>query len=146
MKIARGSLVLVLLEGAPREDADLKFFQASFGKGKLSVNGLLLLASPEGVKTAASDLDDLESDSRNISLGVSLSSESSNEDLVVLVNVTHASVSGDVGGDSLVVLFKLNSYALSDGRVRLLGLNGNLLDHDSRGHGSLSEGLLPLGA
>jgi hypothetical protein len=39
----------------------------------------------------------------------------------------------------------LNSHTLSDGRVRLLGLDGDLLDDDTGSVRSTLEGLSPLG-
>ena len=112
----------------------------------LSVDGLLLLSLPESAEATSSDFDDLESDSGKITDGVSRSTETGNEDLVVLVNEGHTTIPWDEGGDSLVVLFQLHSHALSDGRVRLLGFDSNLLDHDACGVGGLLERLLPLGA
>ena len=110
-----------------------------------SVNWLLLLSAPESKKSATSDLNNLESDSWNITLGVTRSTETSNEALVVLLNEGHTTISWDVGGDSLVVLLKLNSNALSNTGVRLLGLYGNLFNDDSSGVRSILEWLLPLG-
>jgi hypothetical protein len=47
------------------------------------------------VKSDTGDLDDLETNSGNISLGLSLTSESGKEDLVVLVNEVKTTVVGD---------------------------------------------------
>ena len=110
------------------------------------MNRLLLLSHPEGTKSAASDLNNLESDSGKITLSVSRSTETGNQNLIVLVDEGHATISGDISGDSLVVLLQLNSDALSDGGVGLFGLDGNLFDNDSCCVGSLSERFLPLGA
>lgn len=109
------------------------------------MDGLLLLVGPEGHETATSDLDDLETDTGQITLGVTRSTETGNEDLVVLIDEGHATITGNVGGDSLVVLLKLHSHALSDGRVGLLGLDGDLLNNDTGSVRSALEGLLPLG-
>ena len=75
---------------------------------------------------------------------MSRSTETSHEDLVVLINEGHTSISWDVGSDSLVVFLELNSDALSDGGVWLLGLDGDFLDDDTGSMGSLTEWLLPL--
>mgnify|MGYP006171374659 CR=1 FL=1 len=96
------------------------------------------------METTSSDLDNLESDSWKITNGMTRSTETGNKDLVVLINETHASILWYVSGDSLVVLLELDSDALSDGGVRLLGFNGNLLDDDAGGMGRASEWLLPL--
>lgn len=46
-------------------------------------SGLLLLASPQGIEAHVGHLDDLEADSRNISDGVTLTTESGNENFVL---------------------------------------------------------------
>ena len=107
---------------------------------------LFLLSRPKGEKTATGNLDNLESNTGKISLGMSRSTETGNEDLVVFINEGHTSISWDVGSDSLVVFLELNSDALSDGGVWLLGLDGDLLDDDTGSVGSLTEWLLPLGS
>ena len=45
------------------------------------------------------------------------------KNLVVFFDVVKTTVIGDEGGDFLSVLNELDSDALSDGRVRLFGLN-----------------------
>ena len=107
---------------------------------------LFLLSRPKREKTASGNLDNLESNTGKISLGMSRSTETGNENLVVFINEGHTSISWDVGSDSLVVFLELNSDALSDGGVWLLGLDGDLLDDDSGSVGSLTERLLPLGS
>ena len=101
---------------------------------------------PKGEETASSDFNDLESYTGQITLGVSRSTETSNKNFVVLIDEGHTTISWDVGGDSLVVFLELDSDALSDGGVRLLSLNSDLLDHDTGGVGSINERLLPLGS
>ena len=101
---------------------------------------------PKGEETASSNLNDLESYTGQITLGVSRSTETSNKNFVVLIDEGHTTISWDVGGDSLVVFLELDSDALSDGGVRLLSLNSDLLDHDTGGVGSINERLLPLGS
>ncbi len=71
-------------------------------------------------------LDNLEPDSGNITDGVTLTTESGDKDFVVFLDEVEATVVGDEGRDLLTVLDQLNTNALSDGRVRLLGLNTNL--------------------
>lgn len=57
--------------------------------------GLLLLLLPEGEETDTRDLDDLEADTGNITLGLALATETGEEDLVVLVNEVQATIVGD---------------------------------------------------
>lgn len=109
-----------------------------------SLDGLLLLSEPEGVHRDRGDLDHLESDSWEITDGVAGSTETSDEDLVVLIDERHTTISGHKASDSLVVFLELDSDALSDGGVGLLGLNSDLLDDDAGGVGSTLEGLSPL--
>jgi len=59
---------------------------------------LLLLLLPQRTQTNTRDLDDLESHTRNITLGLSLSTESGEKDLIVLVDEVEATVVGDCGG------------------------------------------------
>ena len=71
--------------------------------------------------------------------------ETGNEHLIVLIDESHTTIAGDEAGDSFVVLLELNSHALSDGGVGLLGLNCDLLNDDTCGVRSTLEGLSPLG-
>lgn len=57
--------------------------------------GLLLLLLPQGQQTDTGHLDDLESHTGNITLGLALATETGQEDLVVLVNEVQATVIGD---------------------------------------------------
>ena len=100
---------------------------------------------PEGQKRGVGDLDDSESDTGQISHGVTLSSESGNEALVVLVDEGKTTISGHEASDSLVVLLELDSGALSDGRVGLLGLDGNLFNNNSSGVRGSGKRFLPFG-
>jgi len=63
---------------------------------------------------------------RNITLSLSSSTESRDQDLVVLVDKVQTTVIGDESGDLLSVLDELDSDTLSDGRVGLLGLDSDL--------------------
>lgn len=65
----------------------------------------------------------LESDSGNISDGVTLATETSDQHLVVLLDVVERTVTGHESGDLLAVLDQLHTDALADGRVGLLSLD-----------------------
>ena len=114
-------------------------------RAAISLNGLFLLFEPEGVERDTCDLDNSESDSWQITDGMARTTKTGNEDLVVLIDECHATVLRNEAGDSFVVLLELNSHTLSDGRVRLLGLNSDLLDDDTGSVRSTLEGLSPLG-
>ena len=78
---------------------------------------------------------------------MTLSAESGDQDLIVLLDEVQATVLGDEGGDLLGILDQLNPHALPDGRVRLLGLDTDLLKDDALGVRGSTEGIgLPPGA
>ena len=104
---------------------------------------LLLLSEPEGKKTATSYLDNLETNSGNITLSVSRTTETGNEDFVVFVNKGHTTITRYVGSNSLVVFLELNSYAFTYGRVGLLGFNCNLFYNNTCSESGLHERFLP---
>jgi hypothetical protein len=110
-----------------------------------SLDGLLLLSEPEGVQRDSGNLDDSESDSWQITDGMAGTTETSDEDLVVLIDERHTAISGDEASNPLVVFLELHSDTLSDGGVGLLGLDGDLLDDDAGGVRGALEGLSPLG-
>lgn len=99
----------------------------------------LLLLFVEGQQGHIGDLDYLETDTRNVTHGVALSTEACHQNLVVFLNVVEATVPGHEGRDLLAVLDQLYSDALPDGRVGLLGLNTNFLEHDALGVGGASK-------
>lgn len=72
----------------------------------------------------------LETDSGNITDGVTFATESSNQDLVVLLNVVERTVTGHERGDLLAVLDQLHTHALADGRVRLLSFDSTAKKKD----------------
>lgn len=82
---------------------------------------LLLLV--ESQQRDVGHLDNLETDTGNITDGVTLTTETGDQDLVVLLNVVQATVTGHEGGDLLAVLDQLHPHALADGRVGLFGFN-----------------------
>ena len=109
--------------------------------GHILVTWLLLLTAVESIETNRGDLDDLEADSGKIADGVTGATESRDENLVVLLDVVKATVVGDEADDLLTVLDELDTDALTNGGVRLLGLNTNLLEDDSLGVGGATEGV-----
>lgn len=59
----------------------------------------------------------------NVTHGVTLTAKTCHQHLVVLLNVVQAAVPGHKGGDLLTILDKLDTHALTNGRVGLFGLN-----------------------
>ena len=57
--------------------------------------GLLLLLLPQRRKTDTRDLDDLETHTGNITLGLAFTTETSEEDFIVLVHEVEATVIRD---------------------------------------------------
>ena len=101
-------------------------------------------SSPEGMEGATSSLYNLESDTRNITLGVTRSTETSNEHFIVLVNETHTTISWNVSGDFLIVLSELNSNTLSNSGGWLLSFDSDFFNNDACSVGTFGEWLLPL--
>ena len=62
---------------------------------------------------------------------MTLTSETADQHLIVLLDKVQATVIGDEGGDLLAVLDQLHTNALPDGRVGLLSLNADLLEDNS---------------
>lgn len=105
------------------------------------VTGLLLLLAVERVEADGRDLDDLEADTGKVTDGVAGATETGHEDLVVLLDVVEGTVTGHEGDDLLAVLDQLHADALADGGVRLLGLDTDLLKHDTLAVGGPTEGV-----
>ena len=88
----------------------------------------LLLSEEERVQGHVGHLGDLEPDAGNVTDGVTLPTESGDENLVILLDKVEAAVLGHECRDLLAVLDQLDTDALSDGRIRLLGLDADLQD------------------
>ena len=84
---------------------------------------LLLLSAEQSKERRLRDAHHLETDSRNISDGVTRTTESSNQHLVVLIHKVQATIARNEGSDLLSVLDQLHTHALTNGRVGLLGLH-----------------------
>ena len=84
---------------------------------------LLLLSAEQSKERRLRDAHNLETDSRNISDGVTRTTESSNQHLVVLVHKVQATIARNEGSDLLSVLDQLHTHALTNGRVGLFGLH-----------------------
>jgi len=115
---------------------------------KSSCRVIYLLLLPEGKKTHTGYLHHLESHTRNITLGLATTTETRNQDFIVLVDEVQATIVlhsgqlevpkagvmtttyGHEGSDLFAVLDQLNTNAFPDGRVGLLGLDPDLLQND----------------
>ena len=84
---------------------------------------LLLLLAEQSEKRGLGHADHLETDSRNITHGVTRTTETGNQHLVVLVHVVQATIARNEGSDLLAVLDQLHTHALTNGGVGLLGLH-----------------------
>ena len=120
---------------------------------KKSSHAYYLLFLPEGQKTHSGYLNDLKSHTRNVTLGLATTTETRNQDFVVLINEVQATIVlccgqqsmsravltattyGHESSDLFPVLDQLNTNAFPDGRVWLLGLDSDLLQDDSLGMG-----------
>ena len=103
-----------------------------------------LLLSEERVERHTGNLDDLEANTRDITNGVTLTTETSDENFIVFIGEVQATIAWDEGSNLLAVLDELNAHALTDSRVRLLGLDTDLFQDDTLGVRATSERLLPL--
>ena len=84
---------------------------------------LLLLAAEQSEQRGLGHADDLETDSGNISHSMTGTTETGNEHLIVLINEVQTTIARDESSDLLTILDQLHTDALTNGRVRLLGLN-----------------------
>lgn len=79
--------------------------------------GLLLLLPEEGRETHTRDLHDLETHTGNITLGLTLTTETFDQYLIVLIHKVETTVEGHEGRHLLTVLDQLNTDTLADSRV-----------------------------
>ena len=87
------------------------------------ISRLFLLAAEQSDERHTSHLDNLETNTGNITDGVTTTTESSNENFIVLFHKVQATIIGDEGSNLLSVLNELHTGALTNSRVRLLSLN-----------------------
>ena len=109
-----------------------------------SVDWFFLFFHPESEETAPCNFDNLESDSRNISLCMTFSTKTSNENLVIFINETHSTISWNVCSNFFIVFLELYSYTLSNCRVGLFGFDCNLFNYNTSSMGCFFEWLIPL--
>jgi len=111
------------------------------GATKLSSDTALVQHLRRRINT---DLHNLETHTGDITLGVAGTTETGDENLVVLINEVEATVVRHEGRDLLTVLDELNTHALTHSGVRLLGLDTNLLENDPLSVRATGERLGPL--
>jgi hypothetical protein len=98
--------------------------------GKLRTR-LLLLVLEKGKERHTGNLDNLEADTRQITNRVTRPTKARDKNFIVLFNKVQTPITRDEGSDLLAVLDKLNTARLPDGRVRLLRLDANTLEHNA---------------
>lgn len=103
---------------------------------------LFLLASEESKEGDTLHSHNFETDTRNISFGFTLLTESSNQHLIVFSEIVKATVPWYESSNLLSILFEHNSNSLSDGRVGLFWLYTDLFDNKTLGHATTHEGIL----
>lgn len=87
------------------------------------VSGLFLLVAEEREERDTGNLDDLETNTGNITDGVTTTTETSDEDFIVLFDIVQATIIGNKGSNFLAVFDELHTSALTNSRVGLFGLN-----------------------
>lgn len=105
----------------------------------------LLLSEIQRVEGDSLNGHDLESHTWDITNSVTLTTETADEDLIVVVDIVKATIPGHEGGDLLAVLLEEHSHALTHTGVRLLALDTDLLDNEALGLGGTIEHVLPSG-
>ena len=95
-------------------------------------------------RDALPHLNNLETDTRNITLCVAGTTKTGDENLVIFIDEVEATVIGDESSNLLTVLDELYTYALAYSGVGLLGLDTNLLENNPLGVRAACERLRPL--
>ena len=84
---------------------------------------LFLLLTEQSKEGGLGDADNLETDTGDITDGMTGTTETSNEDFIVFIDVVQTTIARNESGDLLTILNKLNTDALTNSRVRLLSFN-----------------------
>ena len=90
---------------------------------------LLLLLTEQSKEGGLGDADNLETDTGDITDSVTGTTETSNKDFIVFINVVQTTIARDESGDLLTVLNELDTDALTNSGVRLLSFNTTI--HES---------------
>merc|ERR1712154_441702 len=90
-----------------------------------------LLASEEGEEGNVGDLDYLETDTGDITNGVTRTTKSSDEDFVVFFDVIQTTVIWDECGNFFAIFDQLNSDAFTNSGVRLFSFDADFLENNS---------------
>ena len=86
---------------------------------------LLLLLAEQSEQRGLGHANHLEANSGNISDSMTGTTESSNQHFIVLIDVVQATIARNESSDLLSVLDQLNTHALTNSRVGLLGLHSS---------------------
>ena len=92
---------------------------------------LLLLSTEQSQERSLRDTYNLETDSRNITNSVSRTTESCNQNLIVLIHKVQTTITRNEGSDLLSVLDQLNTDTFTNGRVGLLSLHSTIRQLDA---------------
>jgi len=92
---------------------------------------LLLLLFPQSLQTDTRYLDHLKANTGDITLCLALATETSKQNLVVLVDKVQTTVVRNESGNFLAILNQLHLDTLPNCRVWLFGFNANFFQHDS---------------
>merc|ERR1719231_1411152 len=92
---------------------------------------LLLLLAVQRTQTASGNLDNLETNTRNIADGVTTTTETGNQHFVVFINEIQTTIAWYERCDFFSILDELDTATFANGRVGLLGLDSDFLNHDS---------------
>jgi hypothetical protein len=101
---------------------------------------LLLLFLPQGQQAHSRYFHHLEPDTGNVTLRLTLPTETRKQDLIVLIHKVKTTVIWYERSDFLAVLDELHTHAFADGRVGLLGFDTDFLEDDAFGVGGAAEG------